>query len=522
MNAVIYTRVSTDEQAQFGASLTAQEKSCEDYASSNSMKVVKRFVEPGKSAKSTQRPVFQQMLDFCASNPGSVDCVIVWKMDRFSRVAMDHLVISARLKAIGVRVLSVTEYIEDTPMGKAVETIIAVMAEMENQTRADRVVLGMTERLSQGGWPHHAPIGYKNAKDFAGRPSLVPSDRAEIVKEIFQRFSTGESSITELAAWAGSMGLRSKTGKPIYRQTITKILHNPIYAGVIKSPLLENNSEGLHEPLISMQTFNLAQSRLSSSQDRLAGRVESWPLRGGFVICSRCSLPLTGGAPRSRNGSHVPRYQCRKCTKKSVGVSTSIKAESFHALFSDFLRGIELKESELSCFKDTVLRSWQEATKSARASKGKLSQALGIVKEKKSKLLDLYIDGKISEVDKNMKLAECDVELLKIEHEVESLDGLGTASEELVGYSAYFLSNLAKIWIDGDLHAKNALQSIIFPHGVEYEFGGGFRTAQLGSVFRYKDLNNMGNMLENNNLVNHVLAISNRMSFLDYKGLTIA
>lgn len=501
MRAVIYTRVSTEEQAQSGASLSAQEKSCRLYASQNEIEVLHHFEELGKSAKSANRPVFQKMLDFCAKNPGEIDCLIVWKLDRFARNTMDHLIISAQLKAIGIRLISVTEYIEDSPMGKAVETMMAALAEMENQTKADRTVLGMTERLSQGGWPHHAPIGYVNQKDSQGCPTLFPSEHAHIVTMMFERYATGQVSVSELTSWANAEGLRTRTDAPILQQTVSKILRNPIYAGTIRSPLLDTDVDGIHLPLVDKTVFLRVQQVLNGWQERLPSIAEGWPLRGKFVVCGHCKLPLTGGAPKSRSGKYYARYQCRKCRKKDVGVATSVVRNSFHEEFAASLSAIELKDQELKDFKDSVLKAWQKSTKQSRLDRNRYDKLLDESKRKKSRLLDLYIDGKLSEQDKSAKLSECDAEILRLSSLRESVNSVGTMSDELISYAAYFASNLAKMWVDGDLHAKGVLQSLVFPEGVVYDFGKGFRTAKLGTIFRYRQPIKEDETNRNNSLV---------------------
>lgn len=62
MNAIIYIRVSTTEQAELGYSLKAQEQLCIDYAIRNNYEVLKVFTEKGESAKTTNRTELKSML----------------------------------------------------------------------------------------------------------------------------------------------------------------------------------------------------------------------------------------------------------------------------------------------------------------------------------------------------------------------------------------------------------------------------------------------------------------------------
>src|ERR1700687_2354203 len=90
VRVVIYTRVSTDEQAKSGTSLTAQKAACVEYCERQGYKVSKIFVEEGESAKTTNRTQFKALLAYCRTEK-DINAVIVHKLDRFARNASDHL-----------------------------------------------------------------------------------------------------------------------------------------------------------------------------------------------------------------------------------------------------------------------------------------------------------------------------------------------------------------------------------------------------------------------------------------------
>jgi site-specific DNA recombinase len=171
-NAVVYTRVSTEEQAKTGLSLENQEKACIDFAERSGHKVLEVFREEGVSAKTANRKELHRLLNYCRTNKGSVDALIVWKVDRFARRAEDHLMLKALLIKFNVQLLSVTEPIEDTNTGRLMETVLAAFAQFDNEVRAERSKGGTYARIEQGGWPFYAPIGYENIKDSLGRPTL--------------------------------------------------------------------------------------------------------------------------------------------------------------------------------------------------------------------------------------------------------------------------------------------------------------------------------------------------------------
>jgi site-specific DNA recombinase len=76
MNAIIYVRVSTAEQAEFGYSLKAQQDICIEYAKRNKYEVLEVFVEKGESAKTLNRTALKEMLEYARLNKNKIDALI--------------------------------------------------------------------------------------------------------------------------------------------------------------------------------------------------------------------------------------------------------------------------------------------------------------------------------------------------------------------------------------------------------------------------------------------------------------
>src|SRR4051812_5571531 len=113
MRAVLYCRVSTAEQVA-NLSLSTQEKACRQYADREGYEVVEVFVDRGESAKTTDRPEFRRLLNYCRQSAGKVHAVIVYGLSRFSRNSTDHHAIAALLRGQGIALRSVTEPIDES------------------------------------------------------------------------------------------------------------------------------------------------------------------------------------------------------------------------------------------------------------------------------------------------------------------------------------------------------------------------------------------------------------------------
>ena len=107
-NAIIYTRVSTKEQADTNTSLGTQKRHCELYAKNNGYDVMAYFGGTHESAKSDDRKEFKRMLKY-AKQSGSVGYIIVYSYDRFSRTGSSAAQITSELLLYGIQVKAVTQ-----------------------------------------------------------------------------------------------------------------------------------------------------------------------------------------------------------------------------------------------------------------------------------------------------------------------------------------------------------------------------------------------------------------------------
>ena len=138
---IIYTRVSTDEQAAGGISLDAQLASCRAYAIARGWTVGEEVVDGGFSAKDLRRPGAAKVLELYAQR--KIAGVIVWRLDRLLRRVRDLVAI---LDAAGEHggLVSVTESLDTTtPMGRFVVHLLASIAQLERETVGQRVKMAM-------------------------------------------------------------------------------------------------------------------------------------------------------------------------------------------------------------------------------------------------------------------------------------------------------------------------------------------------------------------------------------------
>ena len=159
MSILLYARVSTTRQAERELSIPAQLNIMERYAKDHGLVVAGTYQDVASGTSLRSRPGLMAAIR-AASNSRSVDGLLVHKLDRLSRNIFNHLILKNRLANHGVRILSVIESIEATPMGEFMEHIMAAQAEFYSANLSAEVKKGLGERRRRGLWSSSPPLGY--------------------------------------------------------------------------------------------------------------------------------------------------------------------------------------------------------------------------------------------------------------------------------------------------------------------------------------------------------------------------
>ena len=129
-------------------SIEGQIRECTAYAEKNGITIVKHYIDRAISAKTDNRPEFQQMIK--DSDKKLFDIVLVWKLDRFARNRYDSARYKTQLKKNGVKLMSATEVISDGPEGIILESVLEGYAEYYSADLSEKVIRGMTENALKG------------------------------------------------------------------------------------------------------------------------------------------------------------------------------------------------------------------------------------------------------------------------------------------------------------------------------------------------------------------------------------
>jgi site-specific DNA recombinase len=254
MKAALYIRVSTEEQAEEGFSIPAQTKQLSEYCNKNSIEIFKIYADEGISGQKENRPQFQQMIKDAEKKLFNI--ILVHKFDRFARKVELSQRIKRQLKAAGINVISITEPIEDSPIGFFQEGILELIAEYYVKNLAMESKKGHVERASQGLHNGSVPFGYKIDHSVSALMS-INYEQAEVVKMIFDLYLNKGYGCSKISKFLNDSGTPSPVHGRWSHYTVSRMVKNPKYAGYIEYDKVLY--EGKHEPLIDKEMYELAQ-----------------------------------------------------------------------------------------------------------------------------------------------------------------------------------------------------------------------------------------------------------------------
>ena len=316
MTAVIYARYSSDNQRE--ESIEGQIRECTAYAEKNGITIVKHYIDRAISAKTDNRPEFQQMLK--DSDKKLFDIVLVWKLDRFARNRYDSARYKTQLKKNGVKLMSATEIISEGPEGIILESVLEGYAEYYSADLAEKVVRGQTENILKGRCNGgRGTFGYTldSERKFHIDPLISP-----FVLESFKKYNEG-STMKEIRDWLNENGIKNPVGGAFTYNSVEHMLKNRRYIGELK--FRDVVVPDAIPPIIPLELFEDVQEKIAKNKKAPARRkAEDDYLLTTKLFCGYCGALMFGESGTSRTGEVHRYYKCatakkhKGCKKKTV------------------------------------------------------------------------------------------------------------------------------------------------------------------------------------------------------------
>lgn len=439
-----YTRVSTVKQGERGSSLQEQKSAIEAYSIKHGLAVAGWFEEMETAAKLGRR-MFNRMLS--ELERGQAAGVIIHKIDRSARNLKDwaHL---GELIDRGIEVHFAHESLDLASRGGRLSADIqAVVAADYIRNLRQEVRKGFYGRLKQGFYPLPAPAGYLD------RGKAVAKDidplAGPLVREAFELYGTGRYSLDTLRAEMRRRGLVGRRGRGLSKNSMSRMLHNPFYMGIIRIERTGETFQGLHKPLVTKALFERVQTIIS-------GRFSEATIRNDFTFrrlirCQRCGRSLTG----ERQKGHV-YYRCHSPTCPGV----SLRETEIERNTRDLLSLFALDDEELTDLGSLADAARATAAVDAETRRAELRLSLGRCDDRLTRLTDAFLDASIDKETFEHRKAALFVEKRGVLDALEQPE-LGTERAELL--KKLELGNTAYLRFDSEIAAerRDAVQSAI-------------------------------------------------------------
>ncbi len=475
-NAVIYCRVSSLEQVD-GTSLEMQERMCKEYAGREGYTVAQVFIEKGESAKTAHRTEFTKAITYSTTKKNLISAFIVYKLDRFARNQLDHTTIQGVLRKHKVRLLSVTEPIDDTPTGRLMEGVLSAFSEFDNNVRTERSSNGMKERLKQGVWVWQAPIGYKRLEK-AGN-LVIDENYSHYIQIAFEEFSKGTHTYRSLATLLDKKGFKTKQGKGAIPQLMEKIIKNPLYCGVVRGMGIE--TDGVHTPLISKELFRKCNStgrkHLYPSKSSIN---PSFPLRG-HVVCGYCGQKLTASFSTGRGGKKYGHYQHQK---HNCPHAKSVRKQEMEEAFLKLLDEVNPTLQYENAFKAVVKNEWEKRTEHTEKHNNKVQKDISSLELQKENIYKLVENGTYSQEQFSQRMESIEQQIFEKQNCLLDVNQNVVNIDQALEHCFSLVRNTKDTWLKYENEPEKRLRfhGSIFEEKLSF-LDGGFGTAKLSPIY---------------------------------------
>lgn len=404
--AVFYGRFSSNNQRE--ESIDAQLRATEDFANKNGYEMVAHYADKAKSGtNSSKRVEFLKMIK--DAEKGLFEVVIVHKLDRFSRDKYDSALYKRKLKQCGVKLISVTEQLDDSPESVILESVIEGMAEYYSKNLARETLKGLMENsykcLHNGGKP---PLGYDVNEE---KKYVINEKEAESVRLIFDMYISGYTQ-SQMVDELNARGYKTKLGSVFRSNSIHSVLINEKYTGIYiynrsakKDAFGKRNShaykdeseivkiEGGMPEIIPKETFLQAQEVLKSRK-RAPGtnKAKENYLLAGLIRCGCCGRHYNGNRRKAKN---KPMYVSYRCSYRSA---TSSKVCDNKEIRKEYIEEYVLSELERKIFNDKAIQSLVDGINQNLQKRNKVDDEKKEVIAKELKQIDSQISNIVTAI----------------------------------------------------------------------------------------------------------------------------
>ena len=444
LRVAAYARVSTMGAEQLNSYESQKKYYYEKINNNPEWQYVDIYADEGISGTTDyRRASFMKMIQDALS--GKIDLILTKSISRFGRNTMDVLKNVRLLRDNNVAVLFEENNLNtlDTKTSEMLLTTLSAVAQQESEKISEHVKLGLQMKMNRGELiGFNRCYGYGNEND----KLEIIDEEAEVVKFIFDKYCDGHGA-NGIAKMLTEQGIKSPKGNDKWNDsTIRGILRNEKYKGDVlqgktytADPLSHKRYKNLgeadqfyvsehHEPIISPEKFDIVQEILKERcgarvNGRRIGNVGRKFAFSSRIRCGFCGNCFTRRTVVGKDREKIPSWSCTsfaKNGKENCTDSKTIREEMIKEAFVDSYKFLSLNTNfETEEFLNLMQDTMNENNKQDELERYK--KEFSNIKSKKSKLIDLMVEDKISENDYNEKVEKYNRKLEILENKIEQL-----------------------------------------------------------------------------------------------------
>ncbi len=487
--AILYARVSTEEQVKSGYSLRQQMERLREYAATEGYEVLEEVTDPGQSGASLERPGMDRVRDLVAA--GSVSVVLAQDRDRFAREPAYHYLLKREFEEHGATIRSLNDRGDESPEGELTDGILDQLAKFERAKMAERSRRGKIRKAREGKIISSSTPDYGFAFNEDRDNYVVDPERMAVVRRIFEMIGAEGASISSVKKTLDRERVPTPAGarfwsRPfvkqcilddVYRSHSVEEIEGLLAPGVAAQLDLAKRygvwwynrkrvsqrqvSEGLgeerryrkrstvsHKPKdewiavpvpdsgIPREWIDAARSLVENNSAPSAAGDRFWELSGGVARCAECGsymIPSTTRAAKDKPRHYYYRCATRHAHGKEACPHTKMhRADKLEPTVWEFVCGILQDPEQLT---EDLYRMIELEKEGMRGDPQEAQrvwlQKLSEVEEERRGYQRLAARGKMTDAEFDEALAELEETRQTADRELENLRGRTSRIEEL-------------------------------------------------------------------------------------------
>ncbi len=335
MKYIIYCRKSSESEDKQILSIDSQKRELLEIAKKDNLNIVKIFAE-SKSAYKRGREEFNKMIQMIEN--GQADAILVYHITRIARNMTDGGIVIDMLKDKVLKEIRTPSQIYNKDSSKEFFlTLEFAMSKKSSDDTSEFVKRDLKAKILKGEYPSLAPIGYLNIDKegkIAGKhyrlekQQLLESNGKKLKRiepdpilapnlaNIFEMYAKGIYTISYMSKEAYKLGITGlRSNKRLAKQSMIRILTNPMYYGAIKwkGEVFEPEelpTENCHRPIITKELFDQVQEVLGNKA-KPRKNLFNYKFKG-FIKCGECGYSIIGDFIKKPSGREYTYYRCSK------------------------------------------------------------------------------------------------------------------------------------------------------------------------------------------------------------------